>query len=232
MNLEEFLYQVADRLRRGDYLDPDVILPVLDESREYLEERAAEVEANPSPAGLEALDDATLEAYNLFAEALDLLELAVEEPEGLLAKISMHRPVPKLFRTSWFSWIVFAVMMGFMTTRLIMAWGDVNAVGGVFRTMWIVSMTLAIGLGIYFKSRVWCTICPMGLMQGVASTSTYLLTVDDTCIECKKCQKVCPIGTYPGSYRKESGFGQVPSVECLRCFNCITNCPKKSLSFR
>jgi len=79
LNLEEFLYQVADRLRSGDYLDPDVILPVLDESREHLEEMAAEVEANPSPAGLEALDDATLEAYNLFAEALDLLELAVEE---------------------------------------------------------------------------------------------------------------------------------------------------------
>ncbi len=152
--------------------------------------------------------------------------------ERFLAKVSLHRPVPKLFKTSWFRWLVFVVMMGFMTTRLVMAWGDVKAVGGVFRTMWIVSMTLAIGLGIYFKSRVWCVICPMGLMQGTASKNTYLLTVEDTCIECKKCQKVCPIGTYPGGYKKESGPGQVPSIECLRCFNCVTNCPKKALSFK
>ena len=152
--------------------------------------------------------------------------------ERFLSKISLHRPIPKLFKTIWFRWVLFAVMMGFMTVRLIMAWGDVAAVGGVFRTMWIVSMTFAIGLGIYYKARVWCIVCPMGSLQGVVSKSTYLLTVADSCVQCKKCQKVCPIGSYPGAYRKEEGFGEVPSIECLRCFNCVTNCPKKSLSFK
>lgn len=151
--------------------------------------------------------------------------------ERLLAKISWNRPVPQLFKTSWFRWLVFVLMMGFMLSRLWMAWGDTKAVGGVFRMMWIVSMTLAIGLGIYYKARVWCIICPMGSLQGVASKNTYLLTVDNSCIECKKCQRVCPISTYPGSYRKESGPSHVPSIECLRCFNCVTNCPKKALSF-
>lgn len=151
--------------------------------------------------------------------------------ERFLARISMHRPIPGLFKTSWFRWLVFVVMMSFMLNRLYAAWGDPKAVGGVFRMMWIVSTSIAIGLGIYFKARVWCTICPMGSLQGVASKNIYLLTVDDSCVKCKKCSKVCPISTYPGGYRQESGLAQIPSVECLRCFNCVTNCPKKSLSF-
>ncbi|MEN8190675.1 MAG: 4Fe-4S dicluster domain-containing protein, partial [Thermodesulfobacteriota bacterium] len=72
----------------------------------------------------------------------------------------------------------------------------------------------------------------MGSLQGVASKNTYLLTVDDSCVQCKKCRKVCPIDTYPGGYREESDPGQVPSIECLRCSNCVTNCPKKALSFK
>ncbi len=38
--------------------------------------------------------------------------------ERFLAKISFHRPVPQLFKTSWFRWVVFAIMMGFMLSRL------------------------------------------------------------------------------------------------------------------
>ncbi len=152
--------------------------------------------------------------------------------ERVLSKASFNRPIPLLFKTRWFRWTLFTLMMGFMTFRLIANWGDAMGIGNVFRTMWIISMTLAISLGFYFKPRVWCTICPMGSFQGISSTSTYLLTVADSCVGCKKCLKVCPISTYPGSFRKEDGIGQVPSVECLRCSNCVVNCPKKSLSFQ
>jgi len=123
-------------------------------------------------------------------------------------------------------------MMGLMTLRLVTAGGDPRATGAVFRFMWILSTSMAIGLGIYFKPRIWCTICPMGSMQGISSSNTYLLTVDDSCVQCRKCQKVCPISTYPGSYKQEEGLAQIPSIECLRCSNCVANCPKKSLSFQ
>lgn len=152
--------------------------------------------------------------------------------ERILSKASFNRPIPLLFKTRWFRWTLFTLMMGFMTFRLIANWGDAMGIGNVFRTMWIISMTLAITLGFYFKPRVWCTICPMGSFQGISSTNTYLLTVADSCVGCKKCLKVCPISTYPGSFRQEDGIGQVPSVECLRCSNCVVNCPKKSLSFQ
>lgn len=152
--------------------------------------------------------------------------------ERFLSKISLNKTIPKMFKSTWFRWVVFIVMMGFMLNRLWAAWGDTEAIGSVFRTMWIVSMTLAIGMGIYFKARIWCTICPMGSLQGVVSKNTYLLTVEDTCVNCKKCSKVCPLATYPGEFRQEAGPGQVPSIECIRCFNCVENCPKKSLSFQ
>lgn len=151
--------------------------------------------------------------------------------ERFLAKLSMNRPIPDLFNTSWFRWFVFTAMMVFMTINVWLAWGDAKAVGGVFRNMWIISMVLAIGLGVYFKARVWCTICHMGTLQGAFSRNTYLLRVDNTCIDCKMCRRVCPVATYPGGYRKEFGSSFVPSMECLRCFNCVVNCPKDSLSF-
>jgi len=152
--------------------------------------------------------------------------------ERFMSKLSLNKPIPSLFKTRSFRWIVFVLMMGFMTSRLIGNWGDPVGTAGVFRTMWIVSMSIAIGLGFYFKPRAWCTICPMGSLQGSSSTNTYLLTVSESCVECRKCLKVCPISTYPGSFRREDKPGQVPSIECLRCSNCVVNCPKKALSFQ
>lgn len=121
--------------------------------------------------------------------------------------------------------------MTLMFSQLYMAWGNSKAVGGVFRMMWILSTGIAIGLGLYFKPRSWCTVCPMGSFQGISSRNTYLLTVEDTCVQCKKCEKICPISTYPGSFKREEGTGKVPSIECLRCSNCVMSCPKKALHF-
>jgi len=151
--------------------------------------------------------------------------------ERFLSLVSRQKPILPLFKSTWFRWLLFIVMMSLMLTRLSLAWGDSKAIGNVFRMMWIISTGMAIGLGLYFKPRTWCTVCPMGSLQGVSSKNTYLLTVEEQCIQCKKCLRVCPISTYPGAYRQEKGAGQVPSIECLRCSNCIMNCPKKALHF-
>ena len=151
--------------------------------------------------------------------------------ERFLSLVSFKRGIWPIFKSSWFRWLLFIVMMSFMFYRLYMAWGDAKEVGAVFRMMWIISTGLAIGLGLYFIPRTWCAVCPMGSFQGVSSKRTYLLTVDDTCVECKKCQRVCPISTYPGAYKQREGFGFVPSIDYLRCSNCIVNCPKEALYF-
>lgn len=151
--------------------------------------------------------------------------------ERFLSFVSLKKPILPVFKSSWFRWLLFFLMMSLMFSRLYMAWGDPKAIGGVFQMMWILSTGIAIGLGLYFKPRTWCTVCPMGSFQGISSRNTYLLTVEDTCVQCKKCLKVCPISTYPGSFKREEGTSKVPSIECLRCSNCVKNCPKKALHF-
>ena len=152
--------------------------------------------------------------------------------ERLLSHVSRNQPIPMFFKTPWFRWGLFIAMMSFMSFRLVAAWGSPDALGNVFRTMWIVSVSLAIITGIYLKPRFWCSVCPMGTMQGVLSKNTHMLSVDDSCIECKKCEKVCPIGTYPGAFKVVGEIGQVPSAKCLRCSNCTVNCPQGALSFQ
>ncbi len=152
--------------------------------------------------------------------------------ERVLSLVSLQRPIPPLFKSGWFRWLLFALMMGLMTLRLVNAGGGSIETASVFRFMWILSTSIAIGLGFYFKPRIWCTICPMGSMQGISSRNTYLLTVEEECVQCKKCLKVCPISTYPGGFKKDDGPAQIPSIECLRCSNCVANCPKKVLSFQ
>lgn len=151
--------------------------------------------------------------------------------ERFLALISFKKEILPVFKSNWFRWLLFCMMMGMMFSRLYMEWGDPEAVASVFRFMWIVSTGLAVGLGIFFKPRTWCAVCPMGSFQGISSIKTYILTVDDNCIECKKCHRICPVSTYPGQYKQEDGPGLVPSIDCLRCSNCIVNCPKESLYF-
>ncbi len=147
--------------------------------------------------------------------------------ERITARISLNREMPPLFKQTWFRWLFFVLLMGLMTTRLAMSGGSPSRIGAVFVMMWTVATALAIAFGIYFKPRAWCNFCPMGSMQGVLAPKTYLLKVGPECKACGLCEKVCPIQTYPGAYRKQ---GTVPSLECMRCENCVLNCPKKALS--
>jgi len=147
--------------------------------------------------------------------------------ERVLARFSLQREMPGLFKKTWFRWIFFLLLMGLMTSRLIMSGGDPAKIGAVFVMMWTVATSIAVAFGLYYKPRSWCNFCPMASMQGVLAPNTNLLQVGADCKQCGLCQKACPIQTYPGAY-KEQGF--VPSLECMRCENCVVNCPKKVLS--
>jgi polyferredoxin len=148
--------------------------------------------------------------------------------ERVLSLFSFKREIPSIFRKSWFRWLVFIAMMSILTLKLVSAGSNPENIADAFRSMWIISGSIAILIGIIFKPRLWCRICPMGSMQGVMSKNTYLLHISDDCAECKLCQRVCPISSTPFE-SKEKGF--LNSEDCMRCFNCIENCPKKALKF-
>ena len=148
--------------------------------------------------------------------------------ERILSFFSFKKEIPKLFKKSWFRWLVFFMMMSLLTSRLIRAGSNPEKVADAFRFMWIVSTSIAVLIGVVFKPRIWCRICPMGTMQGVVSKNTYLLKINKNCKECKLCQTVCPISSKPFENKKKVYLN---SEECMRCFNCVENCPKKALTF-
>ena len=91
MRASDFLFQAADALARGDLLDPEGTGQQVEAFQVHLEEICEQGEQNPSPEGLEALDEALVEAANLFSEAADLLMLAVNEDIPELATIIKER---------------------------------------------------------------------------------------------------------------------------------------------
>lgn len=147
--------------------------------------------------------------------------------ERVLSRVSLKREIPDLFKKTWFRGLFFAGLMSLMVSRLIMSGGDPAKIGAVFVMMWTVATGIAVVLGLYYQPRSWCNFCPMASMQGVLSPQTHLLRVAPDCKQCGLCRQVCPIQTNPGNYRAQ---GFVPSLECMRCENCVLNCPKKALS--
>lgn len=76
-----------------------------------------------------------------------------------------------------------------------------------------------------FIYRPWCKyLCPYGALLGIFNKFKVFRVVreDNTCIECKRCSRECPVGIDIHS-RKE-----VRSLSCISCLECVTDgvCPK------
>jgi ferredoxin-type protein NapH len=149
--------------------------------------------------------------------------------ERVLAKVSLKRHMLPLFKEAWFKWLVFVLMFGLLTGRLIMSGGDLEAIGAIFVMMWTLSTGFAVALGWVWMPRSWCSFCPMGTMQGVLAPRIRQVHVSEACRQCGLCQKACPVEINPGSFRAQ---GVVPGKDCMRCLNCVEACPQKALSLQ
>ncbi len=148
--------------------------------------------------------------------------------ERIFGPLSPNGKIPPVFKSRFLRWGLFVVLMGFMVFRLIQSGGSPAKIGFVFVTMCMITTVLAIVLGLTFKPRMWCAICPMGTFHGAIGIGKNLLRISGDCTECGTCEKVCPIGTAPGALKAE---GLVSSLDCLRCPECIVKCPKDALQF-
>ncbi|GAB6265818.1 MAG: 4Fe-4S binding protein [Methanothrix sp.] len=141
-----------------------------------------------------------------------------------LAPLSRKLKIPPFLRSMWIRIPIFIALMGFMIYRLLGTQGVVDRIGMVFVTLCIITTSIAILFGVIIAPRTWCTFCPMGTLQRIMGGSKYQLKLDgDLCIDCKRCQKVCPM--------QLRVFELQDLPDCIKCGRCIDACPKDALSF-
>ncbi len=73
-------------------------------------------------------------------------------------------------------------------------------------------------------------LCPYGaLLKHSAKSSRKAVTIDeDACINCGKCQKVCPTE----AISKHETFHRIDKQACLTCFNCAHACPVNVIRYK
>ncbi len=154
----------------------------------------------------------------------------------ILTKVSRNKAVPKLLRKKWFRYLFFSILMAAFAVQLILSWGSMAAIGSVFVRMIIITTLLTILLGVIYSSRTWCVICPMGTMAAWVtkfrigsknSTNKNVTFIKDKCVNCRICNKSCPMGIDVLSYKAD---GAVNNIDCIKCNKCVYKCPKNSLT--
>lgn len=151
----------------------------------------------------------------------------------ILSKFSRKKGIPKMFKEEWFKVIFLVLLMGAFAVQLVLFWGDAVAIGSVFIRMIIITTLLAVILGITYNQRTWCVICPMGNMasyvsrlERVIKSSKHVTFKQDKCVNCKLCNKSCPIEIPVLDHKNK---GRVLDSNCLKCEVCVDKCPKKAL---
>ncbi len=83
----------------------------------------------------------------------------------VMSKLTLNKPLPKVFIKQWFRGLIFILFMCFVIFRIIRAGGNLFMTGFVFVVMCLVTTIISIILGVLTKHRGWCVICPMGFLQ-------------------------------------------------------------------
>lgn len=88
---------------------------------------------------------------------------------------------------------------------------------------------IIVGFLAYRSGRTYCnTICPVGTLLGVVSRwSLWKIRIDkDACVSCGLCEKKCKAACV------DSKAKTVDHSRCVACYDCLSSCHKKALSYR
>lgn len=166
--------------------------------------------------------------------------------DAMLFPFSRNVEIPKFMRWTVLSLIVlawFGFRMGSGLVHASDAYGTVtfwDKTGGVFVNAYMMVVIVGTVLSIVISPRMWCQVCPMGMMQKashylgkkakVTKMTEEKVTVcdDKQCHKCAKCARVCPMQLTP--YTNFDDKNQFESSNCIKCSTCVANCPAGVLS--
>ncbi len=145
-----------------------------------------------------------------------------------LQKISKNKEIPAFFKKKGFRIFMLGMLLSILGIQIYLAWGNMDGIGIAMVRLLTITTTIGIVLGIIYQQRIWCHICPMGTIANWMSEGKKPLSINEMCIDCKVCSKVCPMQLKPYEY-KESGV--MGDNDCIKCSTCAVACPKKALQF-
>ncbi len=84
-----------------------------------------------------------------------------------LEKFSMQNNLPKFMRSKKFKNFLLTLMVAMLTLSIIHSGGQIDKIAfALFRFM-LASFVVGVIMGVFFKPRSWCQVCPMGHATGL-----------------------------------------------------------------
>ncbi|QBD86242.1 4Fe-4S binding protein [Clostridium tetani] len=148
----------------------------------------------------------------------------------VLSKFSNKNKTPNLLKSKYFRTIVIIIMFTVFGNQSYKNWGNATGIGLLFYRMIVITSLVGIVLSFFYNSRVWCNFCPMGSISAFISKfkkDKKVLNIDNNCVNCKVCEKKCPMGISPYEYNNE---GKISNIDCIQCKKCAFVCPKGSIN--
>lgn len=142
-----------------------------------------------------------------------------------IKKIKLPVSITKYSR--YIRYVLFGLsLLGLNLTRQIDArHGLIDFVGGRTLTIILITVTVLFLLSSIFIERLFCNlVCTEGARYGVLGLMRLFSIKRDssTCIDCKKCTKVCPMNIQVAEVKTH-----VRDAHCINCLECISTCPKE-----
>ncbi len=92
-----------------------------------------------------------------------------------------------------------------------------------FSTYWAVASVGLLAVGAIVYRPVCRFLCPYGALLSLAAFGSRFKPIrNETCIECRKCEDVCPTNEAGRNDSKQ---------ECYLCHRCIQSCPTQSIQY-
>lgn len=100
--------------------------------------------------------------------------------------------------------------------------GSFAGLNGTVISFILVGLFIILG---YFIPMFFCRyVCPIGALLAVLSVKTpFGIKSNDKCSKCKICEMQCPM--------QIEILDKMDEKECIRCFNCLTNCKKGGITY-